>query len=74
MIPVVGPRGVVVVGAGQQHPGAAPWELLGGTDEARVLKKTRWALLKNPWNMNDLEEDRLAKLQRAAAAFSIASA
>jgi transposase len=39
--------------------------LLSGTDEASGLKKTRWALLKNPWNMNDLEEDRLAKLQRA---------
>ena len=39
--------------------------ILGGTDEAKVLKKTRWALLKNPWNMNDLEVDRLAKLQRA---------
>ncbi|GAC1667740.1 MAG: ISL3-like element IS1557 family transposase [Candidatus Dormibacteraceae bacterium] len=39
--------------------------LLGGTDEAKGLKKTRWALLKNPWNMNDLEEDRLAQLQRS---------
>ena len=39
--------------------------LLNGTDDARSLKKTRWALLKNPWNMSDLEEDRLAKLQRA---------
>jgi transposase len=39
--------------------------LLGGTDKAKDLKKTRWPLLKNPWNMNDLEQDRLAKLQRA---------
>lgn len=39
--------------------------VLNGTDDARRLKKTRWALLKNPWNMNDLEEDRLARLQRA---------
>jgi transposase len=38
--------------------------LLGGTDEGKGLKKTRWALLKNPWNMNDLEQARLAKLQR----------
>jgi transposase len=39
--------------------------LLGGTDEAKSLKKTRWPLLKNPWNMNALEEERLAKLQHA---------
>lgn len=38
--------------------------LLGGPDAAQGLKKTRWALLKNPWNMNALEEQRLAKLQR----------
>jgi hypothetical protein len=39
--------------------------ILGRTDEAKVLKKTRWALLKSSWNLDDLEEERLAKLQRA---------
>jgi len=29
-----------------------------------ALKKTRWALLKNPWNLSRLEHERLARLQR----------
>lgn len=29
-----------------------------------ALKKTRWALLKSPWNMTPLERERLAQLQR----------
>jgi transposase len=35
-----------------------------GTDEAKVLKRTRFILLKNPWNLNHLEEQKLAELQR----------
>lgn len=38
--------------------------LLAGTDDGKALKKTRWALLKNPWNLTDREEDKLADLQR----------
>jgi len=38
--------------------------LLGGADAARTLKKTRWALLKNPWNLTDAEEGKLADVQR----------
>ena len=37
---------------------------LEDTGERGVLKKTRWALLKNPWNLTALERERLAKLQR----------
>jgi transposase len=39
-------------------------QLLAGTDDARVLKKTRWALLKNPWNLNSIELDKIAEVQR----------
>lgn len=35
-----------------------------GTDEGRALKKTRWALLKRPWNVNIEERRKLADLQR----------
>jgi transposase len=38
--------------------------LLGGTDDASALKKTRWALLKNPWNLTAIEEEKLAEVQR----------
>jgi transposase len=38
--------------------------LLAGTDDAKGLKKTRWALLKNPWNMNAVERGKLAEVQR----------
>lgn len=34
-------------------------------DEARALKKTRWALQKNPWNLRDVERDKLSALPRA---------
>jgi transposase len=37
---------------------------LEDTSERGVLKKTRWALLKNPWNLTALEQERLAQLQR----------
>ena len=32
--------------------------------ERGALKKTRWALLKSPWNLTALERQRLAQLQR----------
>lgn len=38
--------------------------LLAGSNDAKTLKKTRWALLKNPWNMNAVEEDKLAQVQK----------
>jgi len=34
-------------------------------DERRALKKTRWPLQKNPWNLQRFEVDKLADLQRA---------
>jgi transposase len=38
---------------------------LKGTDEGRAIKKTRWALHKNPWNLNAVESDKIADVQRA---------
>jgi transposase len=38
--------------------------LLEGSEARPTLKKTRWALLKNPWNLNAVEEDKLAEVQR----------
>ena len=38
--------------------------LLAGTDDGKGLKKSRWALLKNPWNMNAVERNKLAEVQR----------
>jgi transposase len=38
--------------------------LLGGPAAAGALKKTRWALLKNPWNLDADEHDKLADVQR----------
>lgn len=38
--------------------------LLVGSDDAAVLKRTRWALLKNPWNLSAVEGDKLAEVQR----------
>lgn len=35
-----------------------------GTEEGRALKRTRFILQKNPWNLTDLEDQRLAQLQR----------
>jgi transposase len=35
-----------------------------GTEDARVLKRTRYILLKNPWNLTNLEGEKLAQLQR----------
>jgi transposase len=39
--------------------------LVAGTDEAAALKRTRWALLKNPWNLTAVEGDKLVEVQRA---------
>jgi transposase len=36
---------------------------LDDTGERGALKKTRWALLKNPWNLTRVERERLAQLQ-----------
>lgn len=36
---------------------------LAGTDEAQCIKKTRFALLKNPWNLTRREGQRLRDLQ-----------
>lgn len=38
--------------------------LLAGSDDAAALKRTRWALLKNPWNLSAVEGDKLAEVQR----------
>ena len=34
------------------------------TDAAKALKHTRWALLKNPWNLRQREGEKLAEVQR----------
>ncbi len=34
-------------------------------DDKAALKRTRWALQKNPWNLVDFERDKLASLQKA---------
>lgn len=38
---------------------------MAGSVEARALKHTRWALLKNPWDLTPREGEKLAALQRA---------
>ena len=38
---------------------------LRGTDEERVLRHTRYALLKSPWNLTPMEEGKLADVQQA---------
>jgi transposase len=37
---------------------------LAGTEGGKRLKHLRWALLKNPWNLNAKQETKLADLQR----------
>ena len=37
---------------------------VAGTEGAKALKKTRWALLKSPWNLDQREEAKLADVQR----------
>ncbi len=36
---------------------------LRGTDDGQAIKKTRWALQKNPWNMTPAESRRLSTVQ-----------
>ena len=36
-----------------------------GTEEGRAIKRTRFILHKNPWNLTDLETHKLAELQRS---------
>lgn len=38
--------------------------LLKGTDEGRALKKSRWALLKNPWNLTQRQGEKLSEVAR----------
>lgn len=37
---------------------------LAGTDEAKIIKNTRFALQKNPWNLTQPETQRLAEVER----------
>lgn len=37
---------------------------LAGSDEGKALKKTRWALQKNPWNLTQPESERLSLVQK----------
>jgi len=38
--------------------------LLSGTAEGRALKKSRWALLKNPWNLTQRQSEKLSEVAR----------
>jgi len=40
------------------------WRELQGTEEGRVVKKTRFALLKNPWNLTPKETTKLSQVQK----------
>jgi transposase len=42
----------------------AEWRRLQGTDEASAIKKTRWALLRNPWNVTPKEQEKLSALPK----------
>ena len=42
----------------------AMWAELKGTPEGKALKGTRWALLKNPWNLARRDRDKLREVQR----------
>jgi len=35
----------------------------GDTEEGRAIKKTRWSLQKNPWNLDGLDQQKLARVQ-----------
>jgi len=37
---------------------------VAGTEGAHFLKHSRWSLLKNPWNMNLRQKEKLAEVQR----------
>jgi transposase len=38
--------------------------LLGATAEGQALKKSRWALLKNPWNLTQRQGEKLSEVAR----------
>jgi transposase len=38
--------------------------LLGATAESQALKKSRWALLKNPWNLTQRQGEKLSEVAR----------
>jgi transposase len=38
--------------------------VLGGAAEGRALKKSRWALLKNPWNLTQRQGEKLSEVAR----------
>ena len=42
----------------------AMWRELKGTDEGQSIKSSRYALLKNPWNLTRAERQKLADVQR----------
>ena len=37
---------------------------MAGTEDAATIKHSRWSLLKNPWNLNVLQGDKLREVQR----------
>ena len=37
---------------------------LKGTEDGQAIKKTRWALQKNPWNLTSIESEKVAQVQR----------
>ncbi len=40
------------------------WRALRGTSKAKTVKRTRWALLKNPWNLTPKQGAKLASIQK----------
>jgi transposase len=53
-----------LVGAAVDKTRREEWQRLRGTADARTIKHTRYALLKNPWNLTQRQEQALASLQR----------
>jgi transposase len=37
---------------------------LKGTEDGQAIKKSRWALQKNPWNLTGIETEKLSQVQR----------
>jgi len=42
----------------------AEWRRLRGTEAGNAIKKTRWALLRNPWNVTPKEQEKLSELPK----------
>ena len=42
----------------------AEWRRLRGTEEGKAIKRTRWALLRNPWNTTPSDQEKLSALPR----------